>query len=42
LGVKCLHAHVALALLGIADPIGMAELGKVESACKDARCAAMK
>lgn len=42
LGVKCLHAHVALALLGIADPIGTAELGKVEPACTDARCGAMR
>lgn len=42
LGVKCLHAHVALALLGIADPIGTAELGKVELACTDARCGATR
>jgi uncharacterized protein len=42
LGVKCLHAHVALALLGIEDPIGAAELDKVKPTCKDARCGAMR
>lgn len=38
LATKCLHAHVALALVGIADPIGESELGKAHQACKDARC----
>lgn len=38
LGVKCLHAHVALVLVGIDDPIGEAELGKVELVCSDIRC----
>jgi len=38
LGTKCLHAHVALALVGIADPIGESELGRTNPACKDARC----
>ena len=38
LGVKCLHAHVALALIGIQDPIGAAELGKIPSSCADGRC----
>ena len=38
LGVKCLHAHVALALVGIEDPIGVEELGKIEPTCSDGRC----
>jgi hypothetical protein len=38
LGTKCLHAHVALALVGIADPIGETELGRTRQACEDARC----
>jgi len=38
LGVKCLHAHVALALVGIKDPIGVEELGKIEPTCSDVRC----
>jgi uncharacterized protein len=38
LGVKCLHAHVALVLAGIGDPIGEAELGKIDPACSDVRC----
>jgi hypothetical protein len=38
LGVKCLHAHVALALAGIDDAIGSEELGKIEPACSNARC----
>jgi hypothetical protein len=41
LGTKCLHAHVALALIGIADPIGAAELSKVDHTCGDARCRAL-
>ncbi|MGV8082100.1 MAG: DUF501 domain-containing protein [Coriobacteriia bacterium] len=39
LGVKCLHAHVALALLGIDDPIGIAELSALEPDCRDEQCA---
>lgn len=39
LGVKCLHAHVALALVGVDDPVGAELLGKTGSACADARCA---
>jgi len=39
LGVKCLHAHVALALVGVDDPVGAELLGKIGSACADARCA---
>lgn len=38
LGVKCLHAHVALALIGIPDPIGEAELLKIDITCDDVRC----
>lgn len=39
--VKCLHAHVALALLGMADPIGEAELEAGARVCADARCSAL-
>ena len=39
LGVKCLHAHVALALLGVADPVGEDVLWRVERWCGDDRCA---
>jgi hypothetical protein len=39
LGVKCLHAHVALALVGIEDPIGKHLLGECDPACPDERCA---
>jgi uncharacterized protein len=42
LGVKCLHAHVALALIGIDDPIGLAELGKIPGSCANARCMSMQ
>lgn len=38
IATKCLHAHVALALVGIADPIGESELGKTHQACRDSRC----
>lgn len=41
LGVKCLHAHVALVLIGIDDPIGQAELEKVRPTCDDVRCEAL-
>lgn len=41
LGVKCLHAHVALQLAGVGDPIGAALLGKIGTACADARCAGL-
>ena len=41
LGVKCLHAHAALTLIGIDDPIGNAERGKIERDCPDRRCAAL-
>ncbi len=40
LGVKCLHAHVALELVGVADAIGEELLGKIEGGpdCADDRC----
>lgn len=41
LGVKCLHAHAALALVGVDDPIGVELLGKIGTACADARCAGL-
>ena len=39
LGVKCLHAHLALALVGIEDPIGLQLLGEDDPVCPDQRCA---
>lgn len=39
LGVKCLHAHVALALLGVADPVGTDLLSRFTRSCDDDRCA---
>lgn len=36
--VKCIHAHTALALAGIADPIGDWLIGEVGLECGDARC----
>jgi hypothetical protein len=39
LGVKCLHAHLALALVGLDDPIGEALLGEGDPVCGDQRCA---
>ena len=41
LGVKCLHAHIALALVGLDDPVGAGELGKIQRECPDGRCAAL-
>ncbi len=38
LGVKCLHAHVALALVGVDDPIGCDVLARTGTMCPDARC----
>ena len=38
LKVKCLHAHAALELVGIHDPIGRAVLCEIESVCPDRRC----
>ncbi len=37
--VKCLHAHVALALLGIEDPVGLGVLAALDRECPDERCA---
>jgi len=39
LAVKCLHAHLALAVVGIDDPIGLDLLGEGDRACPDRRCA---
>ena len=39
LGVKCVHAHVAFALAGLADPIGEETLARVGYPCEDERCA---
>ncbi|HET6351482.1 MAG TPA: DUF501 domain-containing protein [Coriobacteriia bacterium] len=39
LGVKCLHAHVALALVGLCDPIGSDVLSRTGTMCSDTRCA---
>lgn len=41
LGVKCLHAHTALAIIGVADPIGRAVLADFGVVCPDERCAAL-
>lgn len=38
LGVKCLHAHVAYALVGLDDPVGHAVLLQTGRECVDARC----
>lgn len=38
LAVKCLHAHVAAVLGGVADPIGAAVLGELGRECADRRC----
>ncbi|MCE5191672.1 MAG: DUF501 domain-containing protein [Actinomycetia bacterium] len=38
LGTKCLHAHVATALAGIDDPVGLAILGAMRCECEDGRC----
>lgn len=37
-GIKCLHARVAAALLGIDDPVGRELLGRYGAECEDARC----
>ena len=42
LGVKCLHAHVALALAGIADPVGEETIALVGYPCEDDRCARLE
>lgn len=40
-GVKCLHAHVALSLAGVADPIGQETLALLGEACDDDGCGAL-
>lgn len=37
--VKCLHAHVALALVGVDDPVGVETLALVGMSCVDDACA---
>lgn len=39
--VKCVHAHVALALIGIDDPVGRAVIDEAGTACRDERCAGL-
>lgn len=39
LATKCCHAHGALALAGVADPIGLDLLARTGDACQGARCA---
>lgn len=39
LGTKCLHAHVAAFLAGIADPVGEGVLATLVRECGDDRCA---
>lgn len=41
LATKCLHAHVAGALAGIDDPVGLAVLDGTGRWCPDTRCAAL-
>jgi len=41
LATKCLHAHVAAALAGIADPVGESILGSIERECESERCAVL-
>jgi hypothetical protein len=38
LGMKCLHAHVAAYLAGIADPVGESLVMGLARECDDARC----
>lgn len=38
LGVKCLHAHMAAHLAGIADPVGESLAMGLDRECDDARC----
>jgi uncharacterized protein len=39
LATKCLHSHVAAALAGIDDPVGVEVLDALGTACPDGRCA---
>ena len=38
LATKCLHAHVASAIMGFCDPVGEAVMGSVGESCGDDRC----
>ncbi len=38
---KCIHARIALVLVGIDDPIGEALLERVGPSCGDSRCASL-
>lgn len=38
-GIKCLHARMAAALIGIKDPVGIAMLEDLPRTCPDCRCA---
>lgn len=38
LATKCLHAHAALALVGVADPIGRCILDVAGAVCQNMRC----
>lgn len=38
---KCLHARIALVLVGIDDPVGEALLERTGPACRDRRCVAL-
>jgi len=42
LGVKCLHAHIACALVGIDDPIGRSAADEFGHTCPDEHCAAFR
>jgi hypothetical protein len=40
LSAKCLHAHIAAAIGGFDDPIGLGVLARADRECPDDRCAA--
>lgn len=42
LGTKCLHAHVAAYLGGIADPVGEGVIESITPECADERCARLE
>lgn len=42
LATKCLHAHTALALVGLGDPIGHAVLDVAGASCDDMRCTGLR
>lgn len=37
-GTKCLHARIAVALIGVEDPVGREMLDRLGSTCDDRRC----